>query len=247
MQTNTKLYGTLAAIMLATLAIVGLTATGGAVVATENVTIDDPTNDTVEVDVDYSSSLTSSINATAELVNSSGTVVDSQTISSMNATETFTLSASEAGDYEINVTAEDETNTTVAETRVVASRTATIEDATTETLTVDLGFQGSTNATATVNVTDSTGSSIYRTTVDYTGTDTTKTLTLNDTDGLVNDTLTVTSTFNPASAYDGAYATVDDGSTDSILGGTIAGQDTGVVLAVVIVAILGYLYVRRED
>ncbi len=249
MQTNTKLIGTLATLMLATLAIVGLTATGGAAVATENVTIDDPANDTVEVDVDYSSSLTSDINATVELVNDNGTVVDSQMIlGSPGTTETFTVSASEAGDYTVDVTSEDETNTTLAATRLVAERAVSVEDVGNETVYVDVGFQGEDNATADITLMDSSGTELYTDTVEYDATtdETTHMVAINESDGLTAGDLMAQVATNPASAYTSAYAGLEEPNTGGLIGGTIAGQDTTIVLVVVLV-LGGVGYYAREE
>jgi|GEM_PF-2570639 len=248
MQTNTKLIGTLATLMLATLAIVGLSMAGGAAVATEQVTIDDPANDTVEVDVDYASSLTSDINATVELVGSDGTVVDSQTIASQNATETFTVSASEAGDYTVDVTSEDEANTTLAATRLVAERAVSVEDAGNETVYVDVGFQGEDNATADITLMDSSGTELYTDTVEYDAAtdETTHMVAINESDGLTAGDLTAQVATNPASAYTSAYAGLEEPNTGGLIGGTIAGQDTTIVLVVVLV-LGGVGYYAREE
>lgn len=244
METNTKLIGTLATLMLATLAIVGLTATGGAAVATEQVTIDDPVNDTVEVDVDYSSA----VDATVELVDDSGTVVDSQTISgSANTTETFTVSASEAGDYSVNLTTTGtDSDVTISETRLIAERAVSVTDAGNETVAVDVDFIGETNATADIELTDSADTVLYTDTVEYDATsDTTiHTVEINDSDGLVDGDLTASIAVNPGSAYAGAYATVEDPDS-GLFGGSIAGQDTTVVIAAALV-LGGVGYYARE-
>jgi len=245
MNGNTKLIGTLATLMLATLAIVGLSMAGGAAVATEQVTIDDPTNDSVEVDVDFSAG----VDATVELINDSGDAVDSQTITGTSgATETFTVAADSAGDYTVNLTTTGtDSDVAINETRLIAERAVSVEDAGNETVYVDAVFQGETNATADIELTDSAGTVLYTDTVEYDATtdETTHTLAINESDGLTAGDLTASVATSPASAYTSAYAGLEEPDS-GLFGGTIAGQDTSIVLVVVLV-LGGVGYYAREE
>ena len=248
MREHTKLIGTVATLALAALAVLALTITGGAAVASQDVTIDDPDNDTVEVDVDYSAG----VDATVELINGSGDVVDSQTITGTSgATETFSVSASNAGDYAVNLTtAGTESNVSLNETRLIAERSVEVTDAANETVYVDLAFQGSSNATADIDVATDAGSTIATDTIEYDATSDTSTYTMevNESDGLIADTYTVTATVTSASAFEAAYATLEDPNASSgFFGGEILGQDTSVAIAGLLVLGGGYYYAREED
>jgi len=245
MNRSTKFIGTLA---IAMLAVVGLTITGAAAVASQDVTIDDPSNDTVEVDVDFSSA----VDGTVELINSSGSVVDSETISgSADATETFSVNASTAGDYSLNLTTTgSDSDVAINETRLIAERSVSVTDADNETVYVDLAFQGDSSATADIVLATDAGTTIDSRTVDYDGTseNATQTVEIDDSDGLLNDDYNLTATISSASAYESAYASVNDPSSGGLFaGGEILGQDMGVAVAGLLVIGGVFYYAREED
>jgi len=247
--TDDSTRGRLAALALvATLALAALgavTLVSAETAHTESITLDEPTNETVEVDVDF----INDTDATVSLRNSSGSAIASQTITGVNGTtETFVLEpgAVDSGNYSIDVDAPNANDVSLVETRMIANRTQVIDDAANQTLVGDIAFQGDTNATAVLSVVNSTGMPVYQQSYEYVGDDTTRTIEVNESDGLVNGTYTATLTVSPASAYDGAYLGIPQ-EDNSIIGGTIAGQDTGIVIVVVLVSAGGYWYARRED
>lgn len=242
---------------LAALALVALlgVATLGAVsivtaesAANQSVTLHDPANETLEVDVDF----INATDATVNLENSSGSVVANTTISG-NASETKTAVVVPgdvaSGEYTINLTATSAADIALNETRLIATREASIDDAGNETLLVDLGFQRA-NASADVRVEDETGTLLFADTASYDSTTDQNTISyeINETDGLVEGNLTANVTVNPAKSYDGAWATVEKPSDDGgIFGGTIAGQDSTVAIAAVALLGGGAWYARREE
>lgn len=252
---NSKWIGvTLVAAVLLALAV-GL---GAAAVQSYDITTDDPSNESINVSLDFSGST----DATVALENASGDSIDSTTLSGTSGdtlATTLDPSNASAGDtLTLNITATDETVVSVNETSLTKTTTAlNVTNATTESLTVDVAFNSTTNTSATVTVTDGDGSEVLTDTLDYVASDyadnaTTLTHSYNDTDGLTaGDDLTVEVTYDDPAAYESAYAQVDDGS-DGLFGGglfgdEILGQDPMVALGgLLVIGGAGY-YARREE
>jgi hypothetical protein len=237
-----------AGVMLAVLLSVGLLSTGAvAEVDSTTITTDDPANETVEVSLDFNGST----DATVELSNGSGTVA-SQTLSGTSGdTLTPTLDPSDASAGEtldLNVTATDESVVSMNESMITRTETVEVSDAGNETLAVDVDFSGDQNASATVTVLDSNGSTVASDTLEYTDSGgATLTAEFNSSDGLEdNATYTVSVESADLSAYDGVSAESTDAS-GLFGGGMIAGQDPIVVVVALLVLGGGAMYARREE
>lgn len=247
---------------LVAIALVALVAGAGLVsaAASGTIAVDDPDNQTVAVDVNSTNigdDTVTSADLTISLETADGTVADEQTITSVSApsseTVTFSMDTLAADEYTVVANSSDSTNVGVeiAETRLTETMTVDVEDAGNETLVVDAGFASASDATASVTVADGTGTELFTDSIAYTAADhdddmATVTAEYNESDGLVAMTDgTVTVEYAPASVADTAYATVDDGSS-SLFGGTIAGQDTEVAVGGLLVLGLGGYYSRRE-
>jgi len=247
----------IAGLALAVLLAVGLAAAA----ATAPIAVDDPTNQTVAADLNITNvgdNTATSADINVSLETSDGTVAAEQTLSSVTAptndTVTFTMDTLAAGDYVVVANSSDSANVgvSVETSQITTTAPVTVEDAGNETLLVDAGFASDTDATATVVVTDETSNELLRDTITYTASEFDDNATLltreyNATDGLADGNLTVSVETSPASAYDGAYAQVSDGSTDGLLGGTIAGQDAPVAIVGGLVVLGGLYYAREED
>lgn len=254
--TNARRYGiAFAGLMLALLAIGALAmgVSAADVSTVQDITLDDPANESIEVSLDFSSATDATVNLT-----DGTTVYDSTTVSGNATTSpvTATLGTGSAsnGTYSIDVDSPNATAVSINSTTLVRSvPSIDVTDAANETLVVDTGFASASDATASVTVEDGTGTELFNDTLAYTASEhdddqATLTREYNASDGLVAMTDgTVTVEYAPASAYEAAYATVDDGTDSGLFGGTIAGQDTEVALGGLLVLGLGGYYARQED
>lgn len=241
-----KTAGIATALILLAIVGVGSMLVAGAVTE-ETVTLEDPENETVEVDLEFSGSA----DATVALEDSDGsTVVDEEVSGSDGDSETASLSAGFAspGDYLLNVTADSESDVSVDETRMIATTDVVeIEDAGNESMTVDVGINSSSNATAEITVEDDSDAEVLRETLDYVAADhsdneTLLSSTYNDSDDLTEGNLTATVEVVDAAAYDGVWAS---GPSDDLLGGaggmvpedlTTTEIALGAIVAVLVVA-----------
>jgi len=250
--TNAKRYGiALAGVALAVLLAIGLATTATAAPVGDsplNVTLEDPANEQIDVTLDFAAATDATVDLTDGDV-----IYDTTTITgSAGGTQTLTLGtgAADAGDYQIALDSPDATNVTVNQTAITKTVDVNVTDAANETVVVDAVFAGGQNASTTVTMTDSTGATVVTDTIDYLDSqhDSGATLTreYNASDGVVADNLTVAIATSPAAAYEAAYAQLGGDTTGGLLGGTIAGQDSSVVLAMIVLLGGGY-YARREE
>ena len=243
----------LAGVLLAVLVGVGLALTASAAPIADspaNVTLDDPQNEQIEVSLDFASAT----DATVELTD--GEVIYETTSISGNAGETVATTlgtgSASAGDYQLAIDSPDASNVILNSSAIVKTTTLNVTDAANQSVIVDAVFAGGTDANATVTVTDSTDTTVMTDTIEYIDSQhedgATLTRSYNASDGLVADDLTVAIATSPASAYDAAYATVESGTGTGggLIGGEIAGQDTTVAIAAVLV-IGGVGYYGREN
>ncbi|QGN05841.1 hypothetical protein Hrd1104_00070 [Halorhabdus sp. CBA1104] len=243
----------LAAVMLAVLVGVMMITMGASAagVATHNVSLDDPANESIEVSLHF----TASTEATVELTDGS-VVYDSTTVSGNTSISPVTASLNPGAadgdtDLSIAIDSPDAANVAVNSTAIVKTVPVTVDDAANETLAVDVEFGGNENATTTIDVTDSTGSELLNDSVSYTANASDETLQTREftaSDGLVEGELTVTVATSPSSAYEAVYIQAGDGSTSGggLIGGDIAGQNPKVAIVGVLVLVGGGYYAREE-
>jgi hypothetical protein len=246
-----------AAVMVALTLLVAVLTTGGAaaLLDSQEIHIDDPDNETVEATVDFSGSTDVTVNITNDVGE-----IDSQTLSGTDGdTLTATLDPSALDDSEnvtLHVDATDDTVASLNSTSLTKERTVEVTDAANETLTLDVSFASSTNASADVTVTDSADAELFTDSISYVADDyadnaTTVTQTYHDSHGLLSANVTVSLTVHGASAYNAAYAQVNEESTTTsgglLGGGDIFGQDPTVAAVVGLVLIGGFYYAREED
>jgi len=214
-----------------------------------DVTIDDPANQTIEVDVSFSGAT----DAEVKLVDGTTTLANETLSGSSGDTLTATLDPSDldTGEYVLRVDATDESVTSLADTRMVYERSTQLDDAANESVQVDVSFVGAENATADVAVaaadtdTTLTSESVTYLYGQHADNEWVRTLEFNESDGLEAGNLTVTTTVSPTSTYDAVWVTTSGGGS-GLLAGTIGGADADRALigAVVVggVIVLG----RRE-
>lgn len=210
-----------------------------------SVHLDDPANDTVAVDVNY----TEPVDATVALTQSDGTVIESQTITGeAGNVSTFELHADylTSGDYEINFSSPDTANVTVEETRLISERSVWVSDADNQTLLVDIEYSGDDSATTDIDFVDEFSNRIDLGTQAYTTSDeTVQTHEFNASDGVADGDGTVIVSTSEATEMDSAFGSVQDAEDDSIVSGGITDTETTKMIAVVLI-VLGGAVVYRE-
>lgn len=229
----------------------------------ETVEINDPSNETIEAQLDFGSTY-SGETVVAELTNSSGaTVVNATTTGTVESTSPISLNPTGLdpnGTYTLRVSTVNSTgaqvaadvNVTQTAVDVRLDNVVSLESGNgTEEVVVDVGFDGSESANATVQVyTGSTPTLASSTTLEYNGSsysdDSGPTLksaafNLNRTDSTTPVTVDV-SVSNAS-----AYHSVNAGESSGLLPG-IGGIESDTRLIVVgLLLVVGYLYVRDED
>lgn len=223
----------------------------------KDVTLDDPANQTISTEVEFTNNNSDpGYNPTFQmrLENDSGIVTATSISASNETTKTLTLDTTglEPGVYEATYNSTDLSRAQpVAEPSITTTAEAYIENTSTDTLGVDLAFNGSTETGATVTVETQAGVEIIDSSVTYdpsqhSNNEWTKSFAFNESDGLNDGNLTVRTTVDDASVYDGLYVS-DSTDGNGLLAGTIGGQDTKVALAGLAVIAGIIIYVRRED
>jgi len=208
----------LGSIALLTVAVAVLAVgTGAAALSTGDVTLTDPANETVTVDADFSGSADVTLSLSQD-----GTEVQSETISGASGdskTASMPMQGLSTGDYNLTVSATDESVVTLSDPTMQTTRSAVLNVTQNETVAVDVLFDTDTTTSATVNISDSSGvlntSTLTFDPVETAGTTGTETV---EWDATTDGQLDVTVTTN-AYAYDGIAVTQDSG----ILGGVGAG------------------------
>ena len=149
------------------LALVGAAGIGAAVLTEGTISADQPDNQQLEVDLDYSGGTTVDANLSKD-----GTVVASTTDSASSATASpqtavVDMTGLAAGYLNLSVSAADESNVSVAETRIVTEQTDALNMTANETYTVDVEFDAVETSNATVEYIDDTGTTINTTTLTF--------------------------------------------------------------------------------
>ena len=161
---KSRAVGLCAVLLLALIAIGGVTA----VLTAGNISADQPDNQQLEVDLNYSDGGTT-VDAN---LSKDGTVVASTTDSASSATASpqtavVDMTGLAAGYLNLSVSAADESNVSVAETRIVTEQTDALNMTANETYTVDVEFDAVETSNATVEYIDDTGTTINTTTLTF--------------------------------------------------------------------------------
>jgi len=201
-----------------------------AILSNGTITSDQPENQTVEVDMDFSGAATADV----EII-SDGTVVQSDSVTGASGeshTVSVPMTGLASGDFELNVTADDETVVDVTETRMVTEQTDVLNVTANDTVAVDVGFDSDVVTNASVTITDDSGTTQRDETVsfdpiEYEGGTGFKTVEWTPSTDYQNVSVTVST--NPVYGHDAVFSTVvnDDGATGGILGGASDTQMLG--------------------
>jgi len=223
----------------------------------KSVTLDDPDNQTINTTVNFINNDSDpgySPSLSFRLQNESG-VVATETISA-NSETTKTLSLSTAGlDSGVYGAVINSSSLNRAQVNsspsIRTTKEAYIANETTDSLGVNLAFNGSREATSFVTVETDAGVEIINRSVSYlpsqhSSNEWTKSMLFNESDGIETGNLTVTATVDNASLYRGLSVS-DSSDGGGLLTGTIGGQDTSIALAGLAVIAGIILYFRRED
>lgn len=225
------------------LAAVVLVASMGAVATPYegNITAQNPDEQAVEVDVSFSGDT----DVTAEL-SRDGSVLADETVSGIDGdseTIAFELTGYAAGEFELDVTATDDSLATVDDTRLVAEKEAMLDVEENETVLVDVEFDADEQSEAVVTLTND-GVQLNQSTIEFdpvkfedgTGIKTTEW----DADGNYS-ALNATIETSPAASHSEAWVSVDSGvfGGSGIVAGASRNQILG-FLAVVVGLVAAY-------
>ena len=161
---KSRAVGLCAVLLLALIAIGGVTA----VLTAGNISADQPDNQQLEVDLNYSDGGTTvDVNLSTD-----GSVVASTTDSASSATTspqtaTVDMTGLAAGYLNLSVEGADESNVTLAETRMVTEQVDALNMTANETYSVDVEFDAVETTNATVEYIDDTGTVLNSTTLTF--------------------------------------------------------------------------------
>ena len=217
-----------------------------AILTSGTVTSDQPENQTVEVDMDFSGAATADV----EIVRD-GTVVQSDSVTGASGeshTVSVPMTGLASGDFELNVTADDETVVDVTETRMVTEQTEMLDVTENDTVAVDVGFDAQEVTNASVTITSDTGTTLRDETVsfdpiEYEGGTGYKTVEWTPSSNYENVTVTVET--SPVYGHDAVYSVIDGdgGATGGVIGG--AGRTEMIGFAIIVVGLV--VAVSREQ
>jgi hypothetical protein len=217
----------LTGVLLLSIAAVLLGGVATATLSGGSVTVTDPANESVQVDADFSGPADLTLT-----VSQDGTDVRTETISGTagtSKTAKLDFQGLATGDFSLSINATDESNVTVSEPRMVTTRNAALNVTANETAYVDVFFDATASTNATVELTDSSGSTLNTSTLTFDpveASDGTGAETLEWQSDADHGEVTVTVETTPAYGYDGMQVSTDGGSLggvggfiDSSLGG----------------------------
>jgi len=217
-----------------------------AVLTDGGVTSDQPSNQTVEVDMDFSGAAS----VDAELTRD-GTVVQSDTVSGASGeshTATLPMTGLDEGDFDLSVTADDESVVTITDTRMVTEQTEVLDVTENDSVAVDVGFDAQEVTNASVTITSDTGTTLRDETVsfdpiEYEGGTGYKTVEWTPSSNYENVTVTVET--SPVYGHDAVYSVIDGdgGATGGVIGG--AGRTEMIGFAIIVVGLV--VAVSREQ
>lgn len=241
-----RTLGLLVAALAVALVAFGLAGGASAQLVDDNVTVSDPGNQQIEVDVSFSNSA----DVTAAL-ETDGSTVESATVSGTAGTsDTLVLDTTglQSGEFALNISATDETNVTVDDTRMITQRYSALNVSQNDTVLVDVEFDSAETTSATVNLSNN-GAQVNTTTLSF------DPVQFEDGSGIKTaefelDTdytaLNATVETTPASGYSEAWVSVDDDSAFLGAGGIIAGASRNQILGFLAV-VLGLALAYNRD
>lgn len=215
--------------------------TGGALAALETETVEPASNETVEATVAFNGETS----VTVDLVNSTGSTVQTQTLDStgedfssgdVNLTASFDVAT--GGTYDVQFSATDATAVTATSTSVSYSETG-LDVTASDSLLVDVAFTSASSANVTVS--NSTYSDTKQVSVSsVSGDSVMETAEWTD----LNGTYDVTVEYADSTAVNQSYITVE--SDDSVLSGVIGGASQTQMLGFGVL-VVGIVYARNRD
>jgi len=220
----------LLALLVAILAVIGA-GIGAATLTDDSVSLDQPDNQHVEVDLDYSGDATTTVNLSKD----GTTVLSATNTSSTVGNVSIDTTGLDTGDYNLSVTADDESNVSIDETRIVTEQTDVWNMTANETYTVDVYYDAQQVTNATVEFLDDSGTVLNSTTLSFDPVE------YADGSGVLTAEFTPSSDYNftdvrvatdPASGYDSMF-TVD-------LGGIVGGGGSGGLFGASSEQVLGF-------
>ena len=243
---NKPKYLRVAAGLLLIAGLVVAIGAAAAILTNGTVTSDQPENQTVEVDMDFSGAATADV----EIVRD-GTVVQSDSVTGASGeshTVSVPMTGLAEGDFSLNVTGSDESNVSVADTRMVTEQTEVLDVTENDTVAVDVGFDAQEVTNASVTITSDTGTTLRDETVsfdpiEYEGGTGYKTVEWTPSSNYENVTVTVET--GPVYGHDAVYSVIDgnDGATGGVIGG--AGRTEMIGFAIIVVGLV--VAVSREQ
>jgi hypothetical protein len=211
-----------------------------AILTSGTVTSDQPQNQTVEVDLEF---IDGGTTADVEL-SRDGTVVQSETVTESTATTTtasLPLTGLAEGDFSLDVTGADESNVSVADTRMVTKQTEVLDVNENDSVAVDVGFDAQEVTNASVAITSDTGTTLRDETVsfdpiEFEGGTGYKTVEWTPSSNYENVTVTVET--SPVYGHDAVYSVIDGdgGATGGVIGG--AGRTEMIGFAIIVVGLV---------
>ena len=151
--------------LLAAVAVLLIVGSAAAVLTEGNVSAQDPENETIAVDADFSYSEDLTLNLTRD-----GTVIRSETITGQQGytnTSEMALTGLSSDSYNLSVESTNDANVTVLETRMETTRSTGINLTQNDTVLVDVEFDAIEETNATVEIVDETGTVVNSTNLTF--------------------------------------------------------------------------------
>jgi hypothetical protein len=145
----------------AAVAVLLIIGSAAAVLTEGNVSAQDPENETIAVDADFSYSEDLTLNLTRD-----GTLIRSETITGTTGyenTSEMALTGLSSDSYNLSVDSTNDANVTIVETRMETTRSTRINLTENDTVLVDVEFDAIEETNATVEIVDETGSVVNST------------------------------------------------------------------------------------
>ena len=147
--------------LLAAVAVLLIVGSAAAALTDGNVTAEDPENETIAVDADFSYSEDLTLDLTRD-----GTLIRSETITGQQGyvnTSEMALTGLSSDSYNLTVSTTNDANVTLVETRMETTRSTGINLTENDSVIVDVEFDAIEETNATVEIVDETGSVVNST------------------------------------------------------------------------------------